>query len=78
MLTTAGLLQQIPADLTGQSIPCVALQQYNQNRSLAEAEVLADRAWAWDRVRKTLPISIPSCPARSHPGANHLGGSLKY
>ena len=37
----------------------LALQQYNQNRSLAEAEVLADRTWAWDRVRQDVVEEQP-------------------
>ena len=55
-----GLLQQPPADLTAADPSLVlALQQYNQNRSLAEAEVLADRTWAWDRVRQDVAEKQP-------------------
>ena len=54
------LLQQVPADLTvANPSLAVALQQYNQNRSLAEAEVLADRAWAWDRVQQDITDKHP-------------------
>ena len=55
-----GLLQQAPADLTAAD-PSLALawKQYNENRSLAEAEVLEDRAWAWDRVRQDVAEDQP-------------------
>ena len=55
-----GLLQQAPAGLTVANPPlAVALQQYNQNRSLAESEVLADRTWAWDRVEQDIDEGQP-------------------
>ena len=55
-----GLLQQAPADLTATNPSlALALQQYNQNRSVAEAEVLEDRAWAWDRVREEVVEKQP-------------------
>ncbi len=55
-----GLLQQAPAGLTVANPPlAAALQQYNQNRSLAESEVLADRTWAWDRVEQDIHEGQP-------------------
>ena len=55
-----GLLQQALTDLIAADPSlAIALQQYNQNRSLAEAEVLADRTWAWDRVRQDVVEEQP-------------------
>ena len=54
------LLQQAPADLKVANPPlAVALQQYTQNQSLAETEVLADRTWAWERVRQDVAENLP-------------------
>ncbi|MEC8101595.1 MAG: hypothetical protein VX109_04885, partial [Planctomycetota bacterium] len=55
-----GLLQQAPTELTAADPSlALALQQYNQNRSLAEAEVLEDRTWAWDRVQEDVDEGYP-------------------
>ena len=54
------LLQHVPADLTSANPSlAAALQQYNQNRSHAEAEVLADRTWAWGRVQQDVAENHP-------------------
>ena len=45
------LLPQAPEEATSANPAlALALQLYKKNQSLAEAEVLADRAWAWDRA----------------------------
>ncbi len=54
------LLPQAPEEATSANPAlALALQLYKKNQSLAEAEVLADRAWAWDRVRKDLAENRP-------------------
>lgn len=54
------LLAQAPAEVTSTNPSlALALRQYSHNRSFAEEEVLADRAWAWGRVDEDLAEKRP-------------------